>query len=116
MARMRPVTERIENPDIESFKRRQCLGGETIHVRRIDETAEAESESGDVAVLVQERQRLDRAALACNRYGFPGGDTMCGHDRRIFAAFGRLETISEAGIQHARSLLIEIDIDALALY
>ena len=63
MARMRRLAQRVDDPDVEAGQRRDAFGRQALDVGGIGHVAEAEAERGDVAVLLQDRQGLDRAAL-----------------------------------------------------
>ena len=115
MARMRLVAQRIDDPEVEPGERRDALVRQVAEVARIGQAAEAEAERGDVAMLLQERQRGDRAALprrsspAC-----PAASRCSFEDRRIVAAGRRREAIAEARRACIRAVaLVEIDVDAL---
>ena len=105
MARMRRVAQRVDDPDVEPGQRRGAFGRQVAEVAGIGEAAEAEAERGDVAVLLQDGQGGDRAALPRRSSpAVPGAIAVLGDDRRIFAAGRRREAIAEAVAQRpARS-------------
>ena len=108
---MRPVAQRIEDPHFEAAQPGDAFGGQVVEVTGIGEVAEAEAERTDVAVALQERERPDRAALPLDRYSLAGAETVFGHDRRVFAAGWRFETITEAPVQNLGGAIIEKDIN-----
>jgi len=54
MARVRPVPQRVDDPDIEAFKRRNRFRRHTGKVAGIGEAAEPEAQRGDIAMLLQD--------------------------------------------------------------
>ena len=113
VARMRMVAQRVDDPQIEPGQRLDARGRHVVQVARIGERAEAEAERLDVAVVLQERQRLDRPALPVDRQrASPALSSCMFEDRRIVAA-GRLhEAIGEARHQHARGRVVGVDVEA----
>src|SRR5262245_4111341 len=111
MARMRPVAQRVHDPDFGAGKGRDAGLRQAAEVAGIGEPAEAESQGGDIAMLLEDRQHRDRTALPVDGDASAGRQPVLGHDRRIFTAGRRLETIAEAGAQHLRSPFVEIDVD-----
>ena len=68
MARMRRVPERIDDPEIEPGQRLDAVVGHAVEVRRIGHIADPEAERRHIAVLMHERYRGNRAALALDRH------------------------------------------------
>ena len=66
-------------------------------------------------MLLQDRQRGEGTALPCHGDRRAGGQAVLAHDRRIFAAGRRVETIAEAGVHRLRRIVVEIDVDRAAL-
>ena len=85
--------------------------GQVLDVRRVGQVAEAEAERGDVAVVLQNRQSLDRASLPVNINDFARHQTLLVEDWRIFAAGRCHEAIAEAGVHGAGCRFIEVDVD-----
>src|SRR5262245_1095523 len=112
MARMRIVTERIEDPNLESRQRLQRPFGKITYIGRIGEAAEAEAERLAGAVDLPERQRFDRAPGTLDADRFAGADLMTLEDRRVFACGRRVETIGETRAELPARHGIVVDIDA----
>src|ERR1700740_2766228 len=62
MARMRRVTQTIDDPEIEIFKRTPAFPGNVAEVGRISRIADAIAERRNVAVLQHERGQFHRTA------------------------------------------------------
>ena len=115
MAWVRPIAQRIDHPGIEPGQRGSAFGRQAAQVAAIGERAEAKTERRNVAVLLEDRQRLDGAARPRNDDWLRGGQPVRLEDRRIVAARRRLETIGKAGLHHRAGLLVQINIDELPL-
>ena len=113
MAGVRPVPQRVHDPDVEVGKRRQARVGQADEIAGIRETVEPESEGRNVAVVLQEREDHDRAAcpLDCDRLA--RRDPVLVRDRRIFAAGRRHEAVAELMEHDAGRGLIQVEIEAL---
>jgi hypothetical protein len=111
MAGMRTVAQRIDDPQIEAFERLDALCGQINEVARIGDAAEAISERGNIAVVLQERQNRDRTALPFDRQRLARFDAVFGSDRRIIAARRRYETVAEAHEQHAPGRLVDVNVE-----
>ena len=112
MARMRPRTERIDDPDVEAGKLPLGLRVEAAHIGRIGEAAEAEGERRDAAVELSDRQCGEGTPLPFDRHRLAGRDQMRVRERRIFAARRRREAIAEARLEPRHRGCIGVDIDA----
>src|SRR5579871_1035210 len=115
MARVRLVAQSIDDPQINASERRNAFRRQVAQVARVRDVADTEAERRDVAVVLQERQRGDRAALACDDDRFAGLDPMLVKNWRIVAAGRCHEAIAEAKIENPRSRLVEIDIDTSSM-
>src|SRR5262249_44403024 len=103
MARMRPVAQRVHDPDLGPGKRRDTGLGQTAEVAGIGEPPEAESQGGDIAMLLQDRQRRDRTALPVDADASARRQPVFGHDRRVPSPRAYLvNTSSPAGALPAR--------------
>src|SRR5262249_61647845 len=86
MGRVRLVTQRVDDREIEA-----CEGGDA-HRRQVDEVArvgdraEPVAERGDVAVVLREGRDRDRTALPANLDRGSSDDAMLVEDRRVDAA------------------------------
>src|SRR5262249_23519678 len=96
MARMRRIAPRVDDPHIEVFKMLKRLLGEVAYIRRIGDAAEAEAERLNLPMALTKGQRIDHAPCPFDVHHLPGFDFMPVEDRRIFAAWRRLEAIVEA--------------------
>ena len=65
MARMRPWSQGVQNPDVETSEQPFCLGIKAAHIGRIGETGEAERQRRDTAVNLADRQGGEGAPLPC---------------------------------------------------
>ena len=54
MARVRPVAQRVDDPDIEIGQGGRALSRNAAEVARIADIAEAKAERGNIAVLLQD--------------------------------------------------------------
>src|SRR5262245_13896647 len=115
MARVWALAQRVDDPDLESRKRRDAVGRQTLDISRIGHIAKAEAQGRDIAVILQNRQRLDWATLSVNGDRVARDQALFSGDGRIFAAGRRHEAIAEAGMHGTRGGFVEIDIDAAAL-
>src|SRR4029079_6274717 len=96
-------------------KGRKAVRRQALYVRRVSDIAKAKPERGDVAVILQDGQELNRASLPLDRDRLAGHQTLFGGNRGILAA-GRLhKTITEAGVHRPRCRLIQVDVDAPTL-
>src|SRR5690606_13897150 len=111
MARMRPVAQRIENPDVATLQSGKSAIGKACDDARIAESAEAKAEYDVLAVALHEGQRLDRTALPFDRHAGVGNQPVFGQDRRILAARGRREAKAEPRMHHPRGVRVAIDAD-----
>ena len=114
MARVRPVAQRIDDPDVEAGERRDALRRQAAQVARIGEVAEAEAEEAMSPCSCRIGSAVIGAALPLDGDGLAGRQPVLGDDRRIVAAGRRREAIAEAGAHRLRRVLVEIDVDALA--
>jgi hypothetical protein len=68
-------------------ERLDTLGGQAAQIAGISERAEAKAERGNVAMGLQDRQHLDRAALTRNCDGLAGDQPVlvegCGFDQSV---------------------------------
>src|ERR1700688_3813731 len=95
MARMRGFAQSIDDPHIEALERLDTLGGQAAQIAGISERAEAKSERGNVAVGLEARQHLDRAALPAKGDGLAGHQPVLVEDRRVFAAGRGREAVAK---------------------
>src|SRR5579862_6947624 len=111
MARVRPVAQRIHNPEIETGQRRCAFGRHGAQVARVAQVAKAKAIRRNVAVDLQQRQSRDGPAVASDGQRLAGYQPMFAHDRWILTARRRLEAIAEALVHGLRGGFIEIYID-----
>src|SRR5262245_52503763 len=111
MARMRSPAQRVDDPNVKAGKRRNAVRWQAFDVGGVSDIAKAEPERGDVAVVLQDGQEFDRAALPLYGDRLAGDQALFDGDRGIFAAWRRHKAISEAGVYRTRCRLIQIDID-----
>src|SRR6186713_1228870 len=78
MARMRGSTERVDDPDLQARKCRNAVRRQALYVRRVSDIAKAKPERGDVAVILQDGQELNRASLPLDRDRLAGHQTLFG--------------------------------------
>src|SRR5262245_48860054 len=64
MARMRLVTQRVHDPDLGPGERRDARLGQPTQIAGIGKRSETEPQGGNVAMLLQDRERGNRAALS----------------------------------------------------
>src|SRR5579862_8013272 len=114
MSRMRRVAQRIDDPQIEPRERRNALRREVTHIARISCRAEPEAKRGNVAMILQERQRSDSAAGAFDRDRFAGAQPVLVKNWRIGAAWRLDETVLESRVDDLTGRLVEIDVDTAA--
>src|SRR5882672_6504330 len=110
MTRMRPVPERVDDPQLDAGER---LYGSLRHIHqvgRVGHGTEAESEGGDVAVGEQERHRRDGAARSRDRHRLARGDRVPREVWRIAAARRGHEAISEPQREDAPGRLVCIHV------
>ena len=96
VARMRRVTQPVDDPEIEILDRAPARRGNVADVGRIGGIRDAIAERRDVAVLHDEGRQRHRPARALDRLALAGLDRMAVEDRRIVAAGRRLEAVAEA--------------------
>src|SRR5262249_52441538 len=111
MARVRPVTQRLHDPALSPSQRRNAGLGQPAEVAGIGESSETKAQRGNIAMLLENRQRGDRAALSVDGVRQARLQSMLGHDWRVFATRRRLEAIAEAGAQRLRCRLLPKKID-----
>ena len=114
MARMRPVAQRVDDPDIEVGQRRDACRRQTAEVAGISELAEAKAERGQCSPWSCSTGRTAIApALPRDGDRRAGDEPVLGHDRRIFAAGRRGEAIAEPATNDSSTVaLVEVDVDA----
>ena len=92
---MRRIAQRIDDPEIEAFEIVTTFGRDAVQIWRIGDIAEAEAERGDLAMIETEGHRLDRTTRPAHRAEFSRLQPPFCKQRRIIAAFRRLEDIAE---------------------
>ena len=115
MARMRRITQRVDDPQIEAFERMKALGRNVVEVRRISSIADAVAERRDITVLENKRGQGDGTALPLDGLRFARFDRALLEDRRIVAAGRLLEAVSETRKDVLARRLVEIDRNPSAL-
>ncbi len=95
MARVGRVAQRIDDPDIKAFKKRDRRG-QAGDVGRVGDGAEAEAERWDVAVHLRDGLNVEGAVLARNADLAAVGDAGRPQDGVVAGARLLLETIAEA--------------------
>src|SRR5262245_28364875 len=111
MAGMRAVAQRIHDPDFGPRERSHARLRQAAQVAGIGKRPEAKAQRGNIAVLLQDRQGLDWAALPVDAQVPAGLEPVLRHDRRVLAARRRLEAIIEARAHRLRGGLVQIDVD-----
>jgi hypothetical protein len=99
MARMRLISERIHDPDIDPCQGSYAGLGQAAQVTGIGQGAEPEAQGRNIPVLLEDGEDHDRTALPVDGDRLAGLEPMLGHDRGVFTAGRRLEAIAEAGTQ-----------------
>src|ERR671927_217029 len=98
-SRIRLVSWRIEDPDVEGGQCGERVVWESADVRRVCEAAEAEAERFDLAVDLPERMDFDRPPGAFDHERDTGGDVVVLQDRRIIAARRRTEAVRKTLVE-----------------
>jgi hypothetical protein len=71
MARMRRSAQGVDDPDVEAGQRRNTVRRQALDVCGVSDITKTEPERGDVAMILQDGQELDRASLPCIVTGLP---------------------------------------------
>ena len=112
MAWMRPVAQRVDDPEIETCQGRDALRRDVAEIGRIGEVAEPKAKRRDIAVLLQDTAEPSIGPPCPSMVtGVPAVSRCSVEDRRIVAAGRRDEAIGEPDCSDRRGRLVEIDVD-----
>src|ERR1700674_4657697 len=110
MRRVRAIAQRVDDPDLESFKERSAPLGNAFHIRGVGEAAKAKPERADFTVIEVEGHRLDSAALSFDPAEPASSQPQIRCDRRISTAERGLKYIGECLFHNERGWLVHVDI------
>ena len=111
MGRVGAIAQGVDDPHIQAFEEGKARFGNTFHIRRISERAEAKAERGDLAVLEIERHRLDRPARTFDAAEPAGGKAQLVCHRRIRTSVRGLKNIRESLADDAGRRLVHVQVE-----